>query len=77
MVDFYISEGPLKRISDVEFVGNTIVSSERLKTKIQSKPGFLWYLFRGKVDEDKIEEDRQKLIAYYRGLGFFRARSVR
>ena len=70
-VDFYISEGPLKRISDVEFVGNTIVSSERLKTKIQSKPGFLWYLFRGKVDEDKIEEDRQKLIAYYRGLGFF------
>lgn len=74
VVDFYISEGPLKRIESVRFVGNTIVSGERLKTKIQSKPGFLWYLFRGKVDEDKIEEDRQKLIAYYRGLGFFRAK---
>ena len=73
---FYISEGPLQRIESVEFIGNTIASDERLKTKIQSKPGFLWYLFRGKVDEGKIDEDVERLTAYYRGLGFFRRESV-
>jgi outer membrane protein insertion porin family len=73
-VVFYISEGMLQRIARVRFIGNTIASDERLKTRIESKPGILWYLFRGKVDEDKIDEDVDKLTAYYRGLGFFRAR---
>ena len=54
---FSIYEGPLQRISSVEFVGNTIASDARLKTLTQSKPGFFWYLFRGKVDQDKIDED--------------------
>jgi outer membrane protein insertion porin family len=71
---FYISEGPLQRLSTVQFVGNTIASDQRLKTLIQSKPGFFWYLFRGKVDQSKIDEDVERLTAYYRGLGFFRAR---
>jgi outer membrane protein insertion porin family len=55
-------------------VGNTIASDSRLKTLIKSKPGFLWYLFRGKVDRKQIDEDIQRLTAYYRGLGFFNAR---
>jgi len=74
---FYISEGPLQRIASVDFVGNTIATDARLKTKIQSKPGFFWYLFRGKVDENKIEQDLDVLTEYYRGLGFFRARVSR
>jgi outer membrane protein insertion porin family len=74
---FYISEGPLQRLSSVSFVGNTIASDERLKTLIQSKPGYFWYLLRGKVDQSKIDEDVEKLTAYYRGLGFFRARISR
>ena len=69
-----IAEGPLQRIAKVEFVGNEFVSDGRLKTQIESKPGFLWYLFRGKVDEEKIEQDIVRLTEYYRSLGFFRAR---
>jgi outer membrane protein insertion porin family len=76
-VVFYISEGQLQRISSVEFVGNTIASDARLKTMIQSKPGFLWYLFRGKVDDGKIARDVDVITEYYRGLGFFRARVSR
>ena len=32
------------------------------------------WLFGGKVDRKKIDEDEQKLYAYYRGLGFFTAK---
>jgi outer membrane protein insertion porin family len=73
-VVFFINEGQLERISKVEIVGNTISSEARLETQIESKPGFLWYFFRGKLDREKIDADVQKLTAYYRSLGFFRAR---
>lgn len=71
---FVINEGQLERIASVKFVGNTIATDERLKTQIKSKPGFLWYLFRGQVDRKQIDEDIERLTAYYRGLGFFNAR---
>jgi outer membrane protein insertion porin family len=73
-VVFVINEGQLERISKVEIVGNTIASAARLETQIESKPGILWYFFRGKIDREKIDADVEKLTAYYRGLGFFRAR---
>ncbi|MCH5376731.1 MAG: hypothetical protein JJ992_22425, partial [Planctomycetes bacterium] len=70
---FAINEGELERIVDVNFVGNTIVTGSRLKTQIKSKPGW-FYVFGGKVDLSKIEEDVQRLTAYYRSLGYFSAR---
>jgi outer membrane protein insertion porin family len=74
---FLINEGQLERIEWVTFEGNTIATDTRLKTQIQSKPGFFWYFFRGKVDREKIDQDVEKLTAYYRALGFFRARISR
>ena len=71
---FAVAEGPLQRIAKVEFVGNTFVSAKRLETQIQSKPGYFYYLLRGKVDRSKIEADVAKLTAYYRSFGFFKAR---
>ncbi len=73
-VVYVINEGQLERISSVEFVGNTIASGDRLKTQIESKAGYLWYFFAGKVDREKIDADVEKLTAYYRSLGYFRAR---
>ncbi|NLF73697.1 MAG: hypothetical protein GX575_32075 [Candidatus Anammoximicrobium sp.] len=73
-VVFVINEGQLERIASVKFVGNTIATDERLKTQIKSKPGFLWYLFKGQVDRKQIDEDIERLTAYYRALGFFNAR---
>ena len=72
-----IAEGPLQRIAKVDFIGNEFVSDGRLKTQIESKPGFLWYLFKGKVDQSKIEADVDKLKAYYKAFGFFKARISR
>jgi outer membrane protein insertion porin family len=71
---FVVNEGNLERISWVSFEGNTIASDSILKTKIQSKPGYALYFFGGKVDRNKIDEDLQTLTAYYRSLGYFRAR---
>lgn len=74
---FLINEGHLERISSVTFEGNTISPDGVLKTRIQSKPGYFYYLFGGKVDRNKIDADVQTLTAYYRALGYFRARISR
>jgi outer membrane protein insertion porin family len=71
---YFINEGQLERISATVFEGNTIASDARLRTQIESKAGWFWYFFRGKVDRQKIEADVQKLTAYYRNLGYFKAR---
>jgi len=74
---FLINEGQLERIASVRFEGNTISPDGVLRTKIQSKPGYFWYLFGGKVDRAKIDADLQTITAYYRALGYFRARVSR
>ena len=56
-----------------DFVGNTIASGDRLRTQIETSRPFL-YLFGGEFDRKKLDEDVEKLTAYYRALGFFRAR---
>lgn len=71
-VVYLLNEGQSQKILWTGFVGNTIVTDARLKTQIQSKPGVLW-MFGGYVDHKKIEEDEERLTAYYRSLGYFRA----
>lgn len=70
---FLINEGQRQKVLRVKFVGHTIVSAGRLKTQIESKPPLLW-LFKGDVDRQKIDDDVQRLTAYYRSLGFFSAK---
>ncbi len=66
-----IDEGRVERVWSVRFVGNdpSFVTDARLTTLIKSKPGFFKYLFRGKIDDNVIEEDRERLITYYRNWG--------
>ena len=70
---FLVNEGTKQKVWKATFVGNTIASDDRLRTQIKSKPPFL-YLFKGELDRKEVDEDVQRLTAYYRGLGFFRAR---
>ncbi len=73
---FLIHEGPVQRVWAVKFHGNTVASDGRLKTQIQTKPPLLW-VFGGYLDPQKVEQDVDALIDYYRRLGFFRARVSR
>ncbi len=69
-----ISEDGARHIWHVEFVGNNIATDGRLKTQIRSKPPLLRLKFLGgKIDRQKIDEDVQRLTAYYRSLGYFNA----
>jgi outer membrane protein insertion porin family len=70
---YVISEGVRERIASVDFEGNKFLSDARLKTLIQSKPAILW-TFRGIVDRDKIDQDVERLTAYYRNFGYFQTR---
>ena len=72
-VVFVIDEGASQKVWKVEFVGNEFVSGGRLKTQIQSKPPTLM-LFSGFVDREKIDQDVERLTAYYRSFGFFQAK---
>ena len=70
---YVINEGQVQRVWKVDFVGNTIVSDARLrKAVVKSKPG--WFrIYKGYVDPRKIDQDVDRITAYYRSLGYFRA----
>ncbi|MGQ9505965.1 MAG: POTRA domain-containing protein [Thermogutta sp.] len=70
---FLINEGRRQRIFWTGFVGNTIATDARLRTQVQTKPGWFWFL-GGLFNREQLDEDVERLTAYYRGLGFFRAR---
>jgi outer membrane protein insertion porin family len=70
---YLINEGAKQKVMIVKTVGNSISSTSRLRTQIETSRPIL-YLFSGELDRKKLDEDVEKLTAYYRGLGFFRAR---
>ncbi|MFM8434188.1 MAG: POTRA domain-containing protein, partial [Planctomycetia bacterium] len=73
---FVIDEGRGRKVAWTGFVGNTIATDARLLNLIKSKPGILW-LFGGDVDRSVVDDDVEKLTAYYRSLGFFQAKGGR
>jgi len=70
-VVYVINEGPKQRVLWTSFEGNTFASDARLTAQIKSKPGFLW-LF-STLDRKQIEEDVNRLTAYYRSMGYWQA----
>ncbi len=73
---FKISEGPVERIWDIQFVGNVAFSTELLKAKIKSRDarnGLTPYIFN-KASPESVENDKERLLNYYRSLGYFDAR---
>lgn len=72
-VVFLVSEGPRQRVLWTDFFGNTIGSDSKLRTKVQTKPGWFW-LWGRYYNPQQLDRDELQLIDYYRSLGFFRAR---
>lgn len=71
-VIYLIDEGPKQRHLWTQFEGNSIANDSRLRTQIKAKPGVFWFI-GGTVDPKEIDEDINRLTAYYRGLGFMQA----
>ncbi|HMP07149.1 MAG TPA: POTRA domain-containing protein, partial [Lacipirellulaceae bacterium] len=72
-VVYLIHEGAAQKVWNVKFVGNEFASDALLKTKVKSKPPILM-VWKGHVDRERIDADRDMLTAYYRAYGFFQAR---
>ncbi|MDZ4848017.1 MAG: POTRA domain-containing protein [Pirellulaceae bacterium] len=73
---FKISEGELERTWEIKFVGNVEFSSALLKAKIKSRDsryGVTAYAFN-KASPESAAEDKDRLLNYYRSLGYFDAR---
>ena len=76
---YVINEGPKARHLWTGFRFNTFASDAHLRTLIKSKPLMIGgsvpiWLFGGNVDLKQIEEDKNRLEAYYHSMGFFRAK---
>jgi outer membrane protein assembly complex protein YaeT len=75
---FRVVEGPKVAITDVDFVflDTDTLGARLLATKIKSKPRKFGF-YGGKYNAREIDEDVQRLSAYYRSLGFFDAKVSR
>jgi outer membrane protein insertion porin family len=74
---FHLDEGPKVKIRSIEFTGNKAISSGALKRQMKENKEKWWLSFisgRGTYQENKYEEDADKLVQYYRDHGYIAAR---
>ncbi|MBD3218847.1 MAG: outer membrane protein assembly factor BamA [candidate division Zixibacteria bacterium] len=68
---FKVDEGTKVRIREIEFVGNEVFTDDNLRGKMGNKPkGFLR---SGNFDPEKHEEDKEKIVEFYREEGYIDA----
>jgi outer membrane protein insertion porin family len=86
-ITFNMDEGPKVKIRKIEFTGNKAVSSGALKRQLKENKengpftDFIhfptWFLSligdKGTYQEQKFDEDAEKVVAYYRDHGYLRA----
>ena len=86
-ITFNMDEGPKVKIRKLEFVGNKAISGGTLKRQLKENKerapftDFLhfptWFMTligdHGTYQEQKFDEDAEKVVAYYRDQGYLRA----
>ncbi|HZS10628.1 MAG TPA: POTRA domain-containing protein, partial [Nitrospirales bacterium] len=74
---FHMDEGPKVKIRKLTFVGNKAMSAGALKRQMKENKEQWWLSFisgRGTYQENKYEEDADKVTQYYRDHGYLKAR---
>ena len=72
-VVFRIREGMRTHIQDIVFTGNDTASSRKLRKSMEETRRwwmFSWLTGKGRLQDDKFEEDLDKIREYYRDLGY-------
>ena len=72
-VIFRIREGLKTKIHDIRFVGNDSVKTRRLRKEMENTRRhwmFSWLTGNGRMQDDKFEEDLDKLRDFYREKGY-------
>ena len=76
-VVFDVKEGPKVKIRTVNFNGNKEVSDRALARQMKSTKGtgmLTWITGKNTYNENKFDEDAEKVIEYYRNKGYITAR---
>ena len=71
---YTVNEGPATKIWQVNVVGASFVSGWHIQVTVPKTAPPVLYLFGGEADFKQIDEDCNRIVAYYRGFGFFQAR---
>jgi outer membrane protein insertion porin family len=76
-VVFNVEEGPKVKIRTINFEGNTAIGDGTLSRQMKSTKAsgmFSWLLGKNTYNENKFDEDAEKVIEYYRNHGYITAR---
>ena len=76
-VVFDVKEGPKVKVRTINFNGNSEVSDGTLAKQMKSTKAtgmFSWITGKGTYNENKFDEDAEKVIEYYRNKGYITAR---
>ncbi|MFQ3651524.1 MAG: outer membrane protein assembly factor BamA [Gemmataceae bacterium] len=76
-VIFNITEGPKVYIRSIQFTGNTFVSSDVLRQRINSQSMILGWRIMGQYNPNMVEYDVGELTRYYRSYGYHDVRISR
>jgi outer membrane protein assembly complex protein YaeT len=72
-VVYEITEGPVLKVRDIQFIGNSFVSGSRLATQIKSS--HQWFgLIGGTYNKQMADADIGELYKYYRTFGYLDVR---
>ncbi len=69
---FEITEGPLSKVNNIKFLGNSYFSDSRLKREIATSESRWWKVLSsgGKYDPDLLNFDKENLKKFYSDQGF-------
>jgi outer membrane protein insertion porin family len=68
-VIYEITEGPKVKVAEIQFIGNTFVSSARLATKVKSTSQW-FHLLGGTYNKQMADADTNELMKYFRAFGY-------
>ena len=74
-LQYDIVEGEKVKVADVIITGNEQVSGSNIRKQMETKPKRWWR--GGEFKADVFDEDKQRVLAYYRSLGYQQASIVR
>ncbi len=77
-VEFRVKEGPEVKIGSVEIAGNVLVEDDDVKGAMTGVTEKSWWQFwkSSKLDRTKLDDDKEKIVDYYRSRGFIDAEIV-
>lgn len=77
-VEFRVNEGPEVKIGSVNILGNVQVEDSDVKGAMKGVTEKSWWQFwkSSKLDREKLEDDKKKIVDFYRSRGFIDAEII-